>query len=153
MVDLSNVATTCEKPNLETERTLSNPGNPPMDNSTGCVICCSTSNGLSDGATVLICTCTGVVSRKASIGSKLNARAPMMMSTTASRQISRRLRSEKLMSQFSMVLSLASGSHTRQHQWLTLGRWREDGFVQKRQTHRRDEGGGQKGRGESEGGG
>ena len=62
-----NVTTTCEKPNFEIDRMLSRPGRPPIACSIGNVICCSTSSGPSAGATVLICTCTGVVSGKASI--------------------------------------------------------------------------------------
>jgi hypothetical protein len=67
------VATTCEKPNLEMERTFSSPGSPPMAVSRGNVIWRSTSSGLSALATVLTCTCTGVVSGKASTGRSKSA--------------------------------------------------------------------------------
>jgi len=39
-----------------------------MESSMGNVICCSISDGLRLGATVLICTCIGVVSGNASTG-------------------------------------------------------------------------------------
>ena len=69
----SNVATTCDSPNFEIERTFCRPGKPLMASSTGSVICASVSCGFSAAAVVLICTCTGVVSGKASIGRMLKA--------------------------------------------------------------------------------
>ena len=98
----SNVATTCDSPNFEMERTFCRPGNPLMASSTGTVICASVSCGFSAAAVVLICTCTGVVSGKASIGRMLRLRPPMTTSAAASTQTSRRFLSEKLMIQFSM---------------------------------------------------
>ena len=62
-----NVTTTCDRPNFEMERTMSRPGSPLIACSTGKVICRSTSSGESEGATVLIWICTGVVSGKASM--------------------------------------------------------------------------------------
>jgi hypothetical protein len=47
-----------------------------MDISTGKVICRSTSSGTREGETVLICTCTGVVSGKASMGSRESENTP-----------------------------------------------------------------------------
>ena len=68
LVSSVKVATTCEKPNFEIERTLLSPGRPPSDSSMGRVMSCSISSGERAGATVLTCTCTGVVSGKASMG-------------------------------------------------------------------------------------
>src|SRR4051794_35791959 len=75
-VPSSNVATTCDRPNFETERTCSSPFRPPTACSTGKVICRSTSSGASSGALALICTWTGVVSGKASSGRWIAARTP-----------------------------------------------------------------------------
>ena len=90
----SNVATTCERPNFEIERTFCRPGRPLIASSTGSVICASVSCGFSDAAVVLICTCTGVVSGKASIGRMLSVRPPMTTSATARMQTSSRFFSE-----------------------------------------------------------
>src|SRR4051794_38414768 len=79
-VPSSNVATTCDRPNFETERTCSSPFRPPTACSTGKVICRSTSSGASSGATVLTCTWTGVVSGKASSGSRAAAWTPTTIS-------------------------------------------------------------------------
>ena len=43
------------------------------------MICCSTSSGESDGAVVLICTITGVVSGKASMSMYCSDHAPATM--------------------------------------------------------------------------
>src|SRR5512137_2575664 len=102
LVASSNVATTCDKPNLEMERTFWSPGRPLTASSTGIVTCCSASWGLSAGTLVLICTWTGVVSGNASIGSRLNERPPMTISAAASTQTSSRFFNEILMSQFNM---------------------------------------------------
>ena len=69
LVSSSKIATTCEKPNFETDRTVVKPGKPEIDCSTGNVICRSTSRGESAGAVVLTWTWTGVVSGNASKGS------------------------------------------------------------------------------------
>ena len=62
---------------------LIEPLRPPSAYSTGKVISRSTSSGESSGATVLIWTWTGVVSGKASSGSRTAARTP---TTTGARQ-------------------------------------------------------------------
>ncbi len=80
------------------------------------VICASVSCGFKAAAVVLICTCTGVVSGKASIGRMLKLRPPMTTSAAARTQTSRRFLSEKLMIQFSMAggfLKWGSPSHPR----------------------------------------
>src|SRR4051812_819738 len=79
-VPSSNVATTCDRPNFEIERTPSRPLRPPSASSTSEVICRSTSSGASSGATVLTCTWTGVVSGKASSGKWAAARTPTTIS-------------------------------------------------------------------------
>src|SRR4051794_16170307 len=89
-VPSSKSATTCEKPNLETERTPSSPFRPPSADSTGKVICRSTSSGASSGATVLICTCTDVVSGKASRGRRTAARTPSATRMAASSRTTNR---------------------------------------------------------------
>jgi hypothetical protein len=65
-----------------------------MASSTGSVICASVSCGFKRRAVVLICTCTGVVSGKASMGRTLKDRPPMTTSAAASTQTSRRFLSE-----------------------------------------------------------
>ena len=76
-VPSSNVATTCESPNLETERTFGQPGQAAdgqLDGQRDLRLGLLRVRGR--GTTVLICTCTGVVSGKASIGSDSRARTP-----------------------------------------------------------------------------
>src|SRR3954468_10246659 len=82
-VPSANSATTCEKPNFETERTSSSPLRPPRAYSTGKVMSRSTSSGASSGATVLTWTCTGVVSGKASSGRRRAASSPRTISRPA----------------------------------------------------------------------
>ena len=101
-VPSSNVTTTCDRPNFEIERTSSRPGRPLIACSTGKVICRSISSGESDGATVLICTWTGVVSGKASMSKWPSENAPRPANTSATATTSTRCRSEKSMIQLSM---------------------------------------------------
>src|SRR5256885_1851842 len=102
-----NVTTTCEKPNFETLRIPSSPGRPPIACSSGNVIRCSTSSGPREGATVLICTCTGVVSGNASISSFPSETTPTTARNPVTRTTSNRCRNEKSMIQFSIDSSLA----------------------------------------------
>ena len=69
-VPSSNIAVTCDRPNLEIERTSVSAGRPATACSMGSVICCSISSAPKAGADALICTSTGVVSGKASISSR-----------------------------------------------------------------------------------
>ena len=73
LVPSRKVTITTERPNMLALRISSSPGMPPIASSTGNVICRSTSSATMPEATVLICTCTGVVSGKASITSRLTA--------------------------------------------------------------------------------
>lgn len=109
----SNVTTTCDRLNLETERTFTRPGRPLTASSTGLVTCCSASCGLSDGTVVLICTWTGVVSGKASIGRRVSARPPTSRSAAASTQTSRRFFSKLVISQFN--IRLRCSEHLSEH--------------------------------------
>src|SRR4051812_38837399 len=84
-------ATTCEKPNFETERTSSSPLRPPRAYSTGKVMSRSTSPGASSGATVLTWTCTGVVSGNASSGRRCAASSPRTISRPARSRTTKRL--------------------------------------------------------------
>src|SRR4051794_40144865 len=90
-VPSANSATTCEKPNFETERTSSSPFRPPRAYSTGKVMSRSTSSGASSGATVLTWTCTGVVSGKASSGNRRAASSPRTISRPARSRTTKRL--------------------------------------------------------------
>ena len=74
---------TCDSPNCDTERSDSNPGSPPIAISIGNVTCRSTSSGTSAWATVLICTCTGVVSGKASRFRELRLKYPATQTSAA----------------------------------------------------------------------
>jgi hypothetical protein len=65
-------------PNRDSERTSTRSGKPEIPCSTRAVIWRSISSGASAGATVLTCTCTGVVSGKASIGRRAYAMTPAM---------------------------------------------------------------------------
>jgi len=98
----SKVATTCENPNFDADRTLTRPGSPPMDSSMGRVICCSISPGLSAGATVLICTCTGVVSGNASTGSMVRRHTPSAQRAAVNSRTISRFLSESSTSRASM---------------------------------------------------
>jgi len=97
----AKVATTWERPNLEMERTFSSCGRPAMAISTGRVICFSISSGPRFGATVLICTCTGVVSGKASTGRRRSAQAPAAKAAVKKRTVN---------SRFLMTLSISRSS-------------------------------------------
>ena len=101
-VPSSKVTVSCEKPNLETDRTSISPGNPEMTFSTGIVICCSTSSGVREGATVLTCTWTGVVSGKASMGRFHIEYPPQMTKPMAPSNTISRLRSDHPMIQFNI---------------------------------------------------
>src|SRR5437588_3074881 len=100
-VPSSKTTVTCERPNLEMERELCRRDRPLRACSTGKVTFCSTSSGPRPGTTVLTCTCTGVVSGKASTSSWLTATPPTAASTTAARITAKRCRSEKSMTRFS----------------------------------------------------
>ena len=111
----SKVATTCDNPNFEIDRALRSPGRPLMASSTGWVICASVSCGLSAAAVVLICTCTGVVSGKASMGKMLKARPPMTSNPSARTPTKSRFLRDDSIIQLSMA-SLSVGvrpSHPR----------------------------------------
>ena len=98
----SKTTTTCDSPNFEIERSFSSPGKPLIDCSMGNVICRSTSSGESDGAVVLICTITGVVSGKASMSMYCSDHAPAAITTATATRTTIRFRSEKSMIQFNM---------------------------------------------------
>ena len=100
----SKTATTCDRPNFEIERTCSSPGRPLIACSIGKVICRSTSSGPSAGAMVLICTCTGVVSGKASMSRCWSETAPATAAATTPMTTSSRLRSEKSMIRLRMSI-------------------------------------------------
>src|SRR3954447_6006674 len=100
-VPSSKRATTWEKPNFETERTSLRPFHPPISYSTGKVMSRSTSSGESSGATVLICTWTGVVSGKASSGSRSAARTPTTTRRAETRRTTKRFLRLKSMSALS----------------------------------------------------
>src|SRR5262249_56955742 len=100
-VPSSKVTTTCDRPNLETERSCSRRGRPLRTCSTGKVICFSISSGPRAGATVLICTCTGVVSGKASMLRRRSDNAPTTTKTTVPRITRKRCRREMSMIQLS----------------------------------------------------
>src|SRR5262245_59945288 len=96
-----NVTTTCDRPNLEMERTCSSAGRPDSACSTGKVMRCSTSSGARAGAVVLICTCTGVVSGKASTSSRRSDSTPTTASASTPTTTRTRCRSEKSITQLS----------------------------------------------------
>jgi len=73
LVPSRNVTITTDRPNMLALRISSSPGMPPIASSTGNVICRSTSSATIPGATVLICTWTGVVSGNASMTSRATA--------------------------------------------------------------------------------
>ncbi len=70
----------------------------------GNVICRSTSSGPSAGATVLICTCTGVVSGKASTSNRRRASTPAIAAASTTAITSKRFRREKSMIRFRMFI-------------------------------------------------
>ena len=99
-VDIGTVAkptTTCEKPNFETDRMFSTRGNPLIACSIGKVMRCSTSSGPKAGAAVLICTCTGVVSGKASISRYPSEIVPAMARANTPRITNARCRNDNSM--------------------------------------------------------
>ena len=75
------------------------PGKPPMANSTGKVICRSISSGTSAAAGVLICTCTGVVSGKASKFIARTERSPATPTTNDRKSTAQRCLSDQLINQ------------------------------------------------------
>ncbi len=70
------VIVTCERPNLESERSSTMSGRPAISLSMGKVTSFSTSSGASAGTAVLICTCGLVMSGTASMGSRSIAQMP-----------------------------------------------------------------------------
>ena len=96
------VTTTCDRPNLESERNCCKPGSPLMACSTGKVICRSTSRGPRPGAIVLICTWTGVVSGKASMLRRCQENQPTTTKHRAAASTIRRLRKDQSMIAVSM---------------------------------------------------
>jgi len=101
-VPSSKVTVTCESPNLEIERTPASRGSPETATSTCWVIWLSTSSGESDGAAVLTCTCTGVVSGKASMGSRERECSPHTTNANDPSMTRRRWRKDQPMIQFSI---------------------------------------------------
>ena len=97
-----NVTITTDRPNMLALRRPSSPGMPPIANSTGNVICRSISSATMPGATVLICTWTGVVSGKASITSRLTATQPTRQTTAAPNNTARRRDRDQAMMASSM---------------------------------------------------
>ncbi len=114
-VPSAKMATTCEKPNFETERTSSSPLSPPRAYSTGKVMSRSTSSGDSSGATVLIWTCTGVVSGKASSGRRVAERIPMTIRSPASKSTTNRFFRLKSMRALSIGRLLVGRCDQSQH--------------------------------------
>ena len=106
----SKMTTTCDRPNFEIDRSFSRPGSPAMACSIGNVSCRSTSSGLSDGATVLICTITGVVSGNASTLRNCSENAPATITASTATRTTARFRSEKSISQLSMAICPKCGT-------------------------------------------
>src|SRR6266498_2034274 len=112
------LSVTCERPNLVSERISSMPGSPAISRSMTCVISFSDSSAASAETSVLICTCTPVMSGTASIGRCVADHKPTPSKATAPSKTMARWRSENsrmraiMVSEFDSEFSEAKHHHT-----------------------------------------
>ena len=97
---------TCDSPNFVNERISSIPGNPAISISIGRVTSFSDSSAASAGTSVLICTCTPVMSGTASIGKCVADQSPTPTKAIAANKIMPRCRREN-----SRILSIIALLH------------------------------------------
>jgi hypothetical protein len=96
-------------PALEIDHMRVRRGRLPSTCSTGQVICRSTSSGPRPGAMVLTCTCTGVVSGKASMVSCDTDQRPSAANASAAATTTKRWCSDQVMMALSMAINHPPG--------------------------------------------